>query len=508
MPTRSRRFLVGLTTGYCSIGANIVFTMVSIPLALSFLDKEHFALWALAAQINGFLNLIDLGMSSAASRFIADHKDHVDDGEYGSHLLTSGLVFAVQGLLIAGIGIGFSWFAPALFEIPAALTADFRLVLMLLAGITGLSVALRALGTPLWAFQRFDVLNLCASTGQFVTLALLWFGFKSGWGVVSFAIAQFPSLLGSVAAYTWCCRRNHYYPSAGCWGKPDARIFKEIFRYGRDGIMITIGSQLINASQIMIITRWIGLDAATTFSVATKFQTMAMQLVFTPISASAPGLVELHVRGENERFVRRYWDLIAMTLAVSTLVAICLAAGNRSMVTLWTHGAIQWTWASDMLLGLLIVLRNINGCFVGLFGLIKDWRPVRYIYLAEGLLFVPLAIILAKVAGLEGVLVASLIAHLLMTSAMSARAARRIIGPWSRIAKPLAVSLGLIAIASVLGWAGAHTAASPLLVLAATACVAAASLAAIWHWILPGEMRREIGRGLTTASATLRRIFT
>ena len=61
MPTRSNRFAAGLLTGYGSILTNIGFTIVSIPLALYYLGKEEFGLWSLALQVNGYMQLIDLG---------------------------------------------------------------------------------------------------------------------------------------------------------------------------------------------------------------------------------------------------------------------------------------------------------------------------------------------------------------------------------------------------------------------------------------------------------------
>lgn len=502
MPTRSKRFIAGLLTGYGSIAANIVFTMASIPLALHYLDKEHFGLWALAAQVNGYLNLIDLGMSGAVSRFIADHKDEVDGGDYGSHLLTSGMVFAIQGLLIAVVGISFSWFAPALFAIPPGLAGDFRGLLMLLAGITGFSVALRSLGAPLWAFQRSDVINNCATLGVISTLILLWFGFWSGWGVFGFAFAQIPGLLGIPMAYAWVCHRNGYYPATGHWGKPSLAVFKRIFHFGKDNLLVTLGSQLVNASQIMIISRWVGLDAAATFAVSTKVYGMAMLLVANPIAAAAAGLTELHVRGENQRFVRRYWELIALTLAASTLVATGLAAGNRSFVSVWTRGSIEWPWVGDMILALLIVLRNLNGNFIGLFGLVKDWRPVRLICLAEGLVFMPIAVVLAKPYGLMGVLTASLISHLLVTTTFSARAASRVLGSPVRISKGLTVSLGLIAAAAIFGWAGSRVSLNPLYMLIATSGVSLIAGVVIWRLILPYATRLEITARLRNTSLT------
>lgn len=499
--SRSKRFVAGLLSGYGSIAASIIFTMASIPLALHYLDKEHFGLWALAAQINGYLMLIDLGMNGAVSRFIADHKDDVNGGDYGSQLLTGGLVFAIQGLLIALAGFGFSWFAPAIFAIPLHLAGDFRGLLLLLAGFTGFSVASRSLGSPLWAFQRNDILNSLSTLSILVNLSLLWFGFINNWGVFSFAIAQIPMLIVNPVFTAWICYRNCYYPSSNHWGQISLSVFTRVFHYGKDVLMINLGSQLINASQIMIISRSISLEAAATFAVSTKIYTLGMQLIANPISVAGPGLTELYVRGEYPRFIQRYWEIIALTLAASTLVAIGLAAGNRSFVSLWTHGRIQWPWTSDLILALLIVLRNLNGCFLNIFGLTKDWRPVRHVYIAEGLIFIPAAIILAKPYGVTGVLIASLIAHVGATTTLSARAASRVIGSPARIGKGVMVCLGMITAGTILNWAAVEVSAPPVPILAATAGICLLALIVTWHLILPENFRTEARVRMTRAAS-------
>jgi len=282
-------------------------------------------------------------------------------------------------------------------------------------------------------------------------------------------------------------------------------VFKRIFHFGKDILMVTLGSQLINATQIMIISRWIGLDAAATFAVATKFYSMAMQLVNNPISASAPGLAELYIRGEHQSFVRRYWDLIALTLAASCLVATGLAAGNRSMVSVWTHGSIQWSWTNDLLLALLVVLRNINGCFVGLFGLLKNWKPVRYIYFLEGVLFVPVAIFLADRFGLIGVLIASLIAHLVVTTTLSARAAMQILGSWVLIRKGIAVSLLLIIGSATFALTAERISMGNRLILASTFAISMTSIAVIWRFVLPITIRIEIVGKIKQATRRFRK---
>src|SRR5436309_2583369 len=91
-------------TGYVMLAANLLYTMASVPLALHYLGRQEFGLWALITQIAGYFGLIDFGMTGAVARILADYKDERNSGSYGSILKTGALVFAIQGLLIASLG--------------------------------------------------------------------------------------------------------------------------------------------------------------------------------------------------------------------------------------------------------------------------------------------------------------------------------------------------------------------------------------------------------------------
>jgi O-antigen/teichoic acid export membrane protein len=229
--SRTKRFIAGTIAGYGSLAANIVFTLVSVPLALAYLDKEQFGLWALAAQLNGYLILLELGMGNAINRHVADHKDDVNSGTYGCYILTSGLVYFLQGIIIASVGFGFSWIAPSLFSIPSHLASNFQSLVAMLATLSGISIASRSISSPLWGFQRLDVINYCFAFTSMSFLAFLWLGFHKGLGIFAFPLAQIPALLLLPIFCYRVCKHNGYYPSRGKWGKPQITIFHEIFRY-------------------------------------------------------------------------------------------------------------------------------------------------------------------------------------------------------------------------------------------------------------------------------------
>ena len=492
MGTRSRRFASGVITSYVAILVNVFYTIFSVRLALHYLGKEQFGLWALALQVSGYMALLELGMTSAISRFLADHKDDVNGGEYGSLLLTGGIVFPLQGGMIAIAGAAFSFAAPALFHIPTALASDFRWVLVIITSLSGFSIATRSLGGPLWAFQRMDITNLLAIMTLVVSYGALWLGFRAGYGIYSLAYANIPTAILSPVIISIVCSRNGYYPARGSWGSLKWGLFKKLFSFGKDVLLMSIGSQLVNASQIMILSRLSGLDAAATFSVGTKFYTMGQQFVGKVLENSAPALTEMFVRGDRVRFNERFWNVVSVTAFLATIGATGLMMGNQTLVSLWTSGVIRWSIGADVILAALLIVTSLSRCFVGIFGMVGDLRPVRYIYFLEGCLFILLALPTVRHFGVIGVLAASLVAHLSVTMVISGRVA----STWLDSMRPLVqiiwstLVITLLVLVVAVATKFFHT--SAILVILLSIFIILSVITATWLMILPQKMRSTI----------------
>ena len=489
MHTRSRLFFSGLTAGYLAIAINVAYTAASVPLALHYLGKEQFGLWALAQQITGYLILLDLGVSSAVSRFIADRKDDVNGGGYGSLLLTGAIVFAIQGLIIAAVGLAFSFFAPALFAVPDHLAGDFTNVLIIITSLAGLSVAFRGLAAPLWAFQRMDVLYGLGSLSLLSSFATLWGGFHLGWGIYSFALAGIPAAILTPMITFLICWKNGFYPSSGRWGRPTLLLFRKIFSFGQDVVWVAMGSQLVNASQIMILSRVAGLDVAATFAIGTKLFSMGQQLTGRIIESSAPGLTEMFVRGETGRFNLRFSNIVSITAFLATLGAVGLITGNTPFVSFWSSGTVRWNLAFDGLLAGLLILTSITRCLITVFGLMHGYRPVRHIYLLEGCVFVAVAIPAAAHYGIMGVLLASFIVHLTATGVLSFCAARKALGFGNNIIRPFLVAITIAAAAFMLCFALRKMGFSPNSMPFLGGIVIFLSTVFGWLYVFPANLR-------------------
>lgn len=414
--SRAKYFFSALFAGYASLAANFLFTFLSVPVALHFLSKEQFGLWSLVVQVGGYLMLVDLGMSTSVARFLADFKDSKDEGQaYGNVLKTGELVFAIQALFVAFLAAACAFLLPSWLKLPTSLIGDFQKLIFLQGVILAIGLALRGKSSPLWAHQRIDITHWSAAANLLTSLLVMSTGLYFGWGVDSFWVAS-----AAGALWTWvlpwvACHRLHLYPKTLQNSSFQKELFLKMFGFGRDVLLIQLGGLLCSGSQIILVTRFLGLEAAAVFSIATKTLTMSQQLVGRILESAAPGLTELFVRGERKRFAIRFYQITAISITFATLIGLTLMGTNREFVSIWTHGKVQWGLSGDALLGVILICTVAARCFQGFFGITGDLARIRYVSLAEGIIFIICTWALHGRGGIEGVLAAALLANFLVS---------------------------------------------------------------------------------------------
>jgi O-antigen/teichoic acid export membrane protein len=413
--SRSKRFVTGLLSSYAAIGINILYTIASVPLAFHYLDKEEFGLWALVTQLAGYLMLLEFGMTGSVARSLSDHKDHIEDGVYGNILRTGARVFAIQGFFVTLLGLAVAWFAPALLNLPPRLHNSFAVLMAAQALLSGGKLAFGALASPLWCHQRLDLSNLAGSVGMIATFAVLWLGFHLGWHIYSLTIATAVGFLVGLGIIWISCRRLGFYPAREHRGRFDPKLFRELFHFGGGLFLMNLGAQLASASQVIVVSRLLGIEAATTWSIATKIFGMAQQFVARVLDSSAGGLAEMVVRAESSKLQKRFRDLVAISAVMAMAASGGIALMNGAFIEIWTSGKVTWPPWNNFLLACVLFSTAVTRCHTSLVGITKQIRGMKFVYLFEGLAFVTLSVLLVPRIGLTGLLIAALVCNMSIT---------------------------------------------------------------------------------------------
>ena len=283
------------------------------------------------------------------ARLLVDHKDDLNSGTYGSLLKSAGVVFAAQGVVVLAIGIIGSPVLANLVGVTSSLRSDFSLLMVVQCAVLAIAFLTKPFYLTLWSHQRSDVVNYTTIGGLLTNLVTLWLGFVAGLGIIAFPLSQFAGLVVNTSVTATMSRALGLLPRKQCWGRVNSQTFREIFSFSRDVFVLGIAAQIISASQVIMVSKFLGLEAAATWSICTKVFQFAQQIVYRLFDFSEAAFSEMVVRREIERFKQRYASIVTLTASAAVLFAILGIAANAGLVRFWTGGRISWNFASTSL---------------------------------------------------------------------------------------------------------------------------------------------------------------
>lgn len=410
-----RRFFHSVSSGYVLIAANTVFIFLQVPLALHYLPRKEFGLWALVLQLTGYLQLVDLGMSPSVSRHLIDHKDDKDGGSYGSLIQTAGIVLFLLGAIVFVGGVLITFLCSNFIHVEHDLQTQFRLLMIIQCAVIAVGFPMRIFNHILTAHQRGDVSNYCQIGLFLVNYLVLWLCFAHGRGLLSLAYAQVGSSLYFTFSSLAACFVLKLFPSPNTWGRPSWLRFSELFTFGKDVFWVFLGTQMISASQTIVITRSMGLDVSGVWAVATRAFTLMTLLVWRPFDLSYPALSEMVVHGERDRLLHRFRNLVVLSCSTAVVGAVMFALCNKPFVELWTHGKVTWNSQYDVLLGLWLIVLTLVHCHCGFVVFLKRIGLMKYVYFIEGAVFLTAGSYATSRYGIAGLLATSVVASLIFS---------------------------------------------------------------------------------------------
>ena len=413
--SRFRRFAHGMLSSYILLAATALYSIGSVPLALHFLNNAQFGLWVVMGTLSTYLLLFDFGMTNAACRLFIDHKTNHDRSEYGGLIKSCLAVSTVQGLLIVLTGFFLGPLLTGLLAIPSELSNNFINLFNLQCAIVAMSCMTRIFMLLLLAHQRVDLINYSGVIGLLVNFLSQGLFFYLGFGLISLSLGTLAATLCVIPIQFWNCISVGVFPSAGHWGKVSWRHFHALFSLGKDIFLVLLGTQIVTATQSIIIARFIGLEAVALWGIGLRVFQLLNQALGRITDITEPVFAEMISLGEKSRLEDRYADLAIFSFSFAAWVAFCFAGGNSLFISMWTNEKIYWPVEYDLLLGAWMILLCITGRHSKLIAITKNIGFLRYIYFIEGAAFVLSSIFAVKRWGISGMLGCSIICGVLFS---------------------------------------------------------------------------------------------
>ena len=394
----------GIFFSYAALIAQISYSFLSIPLALSHLTTAQFGLWGLISTISAFLMLAEFGMTESFMRYLFECKDGKDPERYGRLFTASCLALGLVGFVVLAGGVGAALFAAPLLDIPQEMRHDFTNVMVGSSVLAAVIMASKMVGVPLLLHHRQDLAQI-AQIGLFaIRLLVIYLAFNAGWGIYSLLAVEVAGAVWILPFNAWMCRRHGYYPKSGTLALPSRAEWTEIRNYSLGAFTIQMGGTILAGLPQLLISTFVGLSAAGLWTVYTRVFNILRDIALRPYGIAVPMLVDLFVKGSVSRSVQRWSQVSQLVVAAAALFFTVAAANNSRFVHLWTGVESGWGFEMQLCISVYFLCYVVAGCVYGVISFSKSFGIARLVPVVQAVVVAVVSYAIAKKTGGEGII--------------------------------------------------------------------------------------------------------
>lgn len=420
------------------MGVNMLTGFIIAPFLVRHLGDTVYGLWILIASLVFYFGLLDLGVRGAVGRDIAFYQAKGDRDGVNATLNTAlsllcgaGLVAFLGTLLLISVFF-------YMFDVPPAHVDEVRMALVLVGLNLALWLPLSMFDSMLWAYQRFDLINMVDMISCTLRALLSYWVVVSGEGLVGLALISLLTLAGSQAIKGIIIFRldRELVLALRYIGK---QPLKRLMGIGFWNSILMLAWTVNGQVGPMIVGAKLTVGLVTPFSIASRLLTYGRETLVASTGVLTPVAISFHARDEKEQQHKMFIIGGAYCTALAIFfVAIFLLLGE-TIISLWMGPSLAW--ASSLLVVLAIGEALPMSQWVTYSVILGKYRhrALATIFFIETSMAVALSLLMVKPYGLMGVCVAFALSATLLRGVYQMIYGCRLIGV--SIARYLAVSI-------------------------------------------------------------------
>jgi O-antigen/teichoic acid export membrane protein len=401
-PVQVPRAIRNVLANWAGYVVTAVLTFFLSPVVVHYLGSSGYGVWTLLVTLTAYLGLLDFGVRSAVTRYVARCHSQADHATSTRIVSTALVLFAGTAgfTLFASVLLGL--IAPRVFSVPVEYGESTVIVTALVGASTGVALVNGVFGGVIVGLQRFDLICVLDVGTALLRASLVLGVIVAGGGLAELAGVQLVSSIAGCLLTAWVSLRT--YPQLRLRPELSRPHLRLIFSYGGYAFAAHLSAAVISRSGVIIIGVFLPMTAVTVFAIASGLVDYARALAGGVRTTLPPLASAMEARGQRQELQELMLGSARYCTMLLLPVATIFALRGSSFIGLWM-GAEYGGPSGDVLaiLALRLVFLGATGAVANVMLGAGRQRTVAGIFAAEAMVTVTAVLLLVRPFGVTGV---------------------------------------------------------------------------------------------------------
>ena len=334
LQTRRPSLILNAVSNYASLGVNIAVGFLLTPFIINQLGKTGYGIWAFIGAFIGYYGLLNLGVGSAITRYVARYAGRGDGKALNATSSTAMAMFCSTGMVAIAVSFFIATPIAKFFNVPPEYFNAFKYMVWIMGLATGLSFPGSVFQAIVLAHERFVPANYINMASTLIRAGLVVCLLLLDTGLIGLAFAAFGEQLFRLVANHSLFKRF----------TPHVRIrlnyvrwnfLKMLIVYGSITIVITIADHVRMNLDSFVIGKWISMEEVGVYAIAAMLIRYMLNLVTSGMNVLTPRFANL----EGLYAIERVKSIFIKSLSISSFLAFGCCMGA---ITFGGHFIILW----------------------------------------------------------------------------------------------------------------------------------------------------------------------
>lgn len=329
-----RRVILGTTTSLAAKAVTLATWFLLTPFLLRRLGATHYGLWVLVGSFVAYGSLLNFGVGSALTKYVAEYRSRGELASGRSVVATSLWLYLALGLAAILLSLVAAPLYPALFRVPAA-ERELAALLVIVMGVNvGVAIPCTATTSVLMGLQRYDLYNGVTLAVTLLSAVATVAALLLGGGVVAMTAVNIPILLLVQIPAIVMIRR--IAPELG-FGLRGARLStaRRVLAFSSSLFVGDVAARLQTQTDEIVIGVLLAVSSVTPYAIARKLGEGAQMVTESFLKVILPLASELHAVDDHARLRALYLASTRLTLAIYVPAACVLVVIPDLVLRLW-----------------------------------------------------------------------------------------------------------------------------------------------------------------------------